>query len=79
MDSAEFEQRDSPEVDDVFAQSVEPLLPLHDELQTCETVPVVNGDTTLSNESLASSSTSKIIKVLKLWRVCLDMNVSIFF
>ena len=64
VDSAEFEQRDSPEVDDVFAQSVEPLLPLHDELQTCETVPVVNGDTTLSNESLASSLTSKIIKVL---------------
>lgn len=61
-------------MDDVFAQSVEPLLPLHDEIELCDAAPIVNGQTTLSNESLASSSASKIIKVFNRYFLytCLD-------
>ena len=62
VDAAEFEPSSTPEVDDVFAQSVEPLTSDADIESPLSEQVSMNGDSRLSSLSL-TGSTSKIIKV----------------
>ena len=62
MDAAEFEPTSTPDIDDVFAQSVEPLTSDADIESPLSEQVSMNGDSRLSSLSL-TGSTSKVIKV----------------